>query len=260
MNAHSQKAVFATALVLTVIYAAVAYWLISNRVSAYLMESNVGLLSTWRMLALNEWGDFLAGVCGPLALIWVIASVIMQGMELSEQRAEMAKQANALETQASYIERELNREEEDKCWHDILELLETLREMVPIAQGGDKDDEYVKFEFDGGPARFKYSPPGSVELDNMSTILFLGRAAGGISYSLKGLEPALSKGMAIQCPKGPFKFQRMMQIVHIIDTMAADLSESRKIVLAGCRLKDWRDHLELVSSVYQKHGDTRVVK
>ncbi|NKC49926.1 hypothetical protein HED54_26230 [Ochrobactrum anthropi ATCC 49188] len=68
------------------------------------------------VLTLNEWGDFLAGICGPLALIWVITSVIMQGMELSEQRAEMAKQAKALETQASYIERELRREEEDKCW------------------------------------------------------------------------------------------------------------------------------------------------
>lgn len=260
MNVRGQKTVFASALFFTFIYMAIAYWLLGDKVSAYLTENSVGFLKASGMLSLNEWGDFLAGICGPLALIWIIASVIMQGMELSEQRAEMAKQANALETQASYIERELKREEEDKSWRDILELLETLREMVPIAQGGDRDDEYVKFEFDGGPARFKYSPPGSVELDNMSTILFLGRAAGGISYSLKGLEPALSKGMAIQCPKGPFKFHRMMQIVEIIDTMAADLSESRKIVLAGCRLKDWQEHLELVNSVYQKHGDTRAAK
>lgn len=127
-------------------------------------------------------------------------------------------------------------------------------------EDGDKDEEYVKFEFDRRSARFKYSPLGGVELDNMSTILFLGSVAGGISYSLKGPEPALSTGTAIQCPKGPFKFQRMMQIVQIIDAMAADLSDSRKIVLAGCGLKDWRDHLELVNSVYQKHADVRTVK
>ena len=50
----------------------------------------------------------------------------------------------------------------------------------------------------------------------------------------------------------------MVQIVQIIDAMAAGemgsttagLSEPRKIVLAGYRLKDWREHLELVNSVY----------
>ncbi|AIK41020.1 hypothetical protein [Brucella anthropi] len=104
MNSRGQRAVLVSTLIFTLLYMAFAGWLFVNKETPT------------TVLTLNEWGDFLAGICGPLALIWVITSVIMQGMELSEQRAEMAKQAKALETQASYIERELRREEEDKCW------------------------------------------------------------------------------------------------------------------------------------------------
>lgn len=40
-------------------------------------------------LALNEWGDFFAGVFAPLAFLWLVAAVMVQSKELAEQREEL---------------------------------------------------------------------------------------------------------------------------------------------------------------------------
>ena len=45
-------------------------------------------LADIRALQLNAYGDFLAGVVGPLALLWLTLAVIQQGQELSIQIAE----------------------------------------------------------------------------------------------------------------------------------------------------------------------------
>jgi hypothetical protein len=42
-----------------------------------------------RCMALNEWGDFIAGVSAPLAFLWLVVAVFIQSKELSEQRAEL---------------------------------------------------------------------------------------------------------------------------------------------------------------------------
>ncbi len=51
----------------------------------------------------NEVGDTLAGFAGALAFVWLIATVVLQGQELREQRLEFEKMANAQEAQANVL-------------------------------------------------------------------------------------------------------------------------------------------------------------
>ncbi len=44
----------------------------------------------------NEWGDFLAGVFGPLALLWVVLGFLQQGVELKNSREALLLQAEEL--------------------------------------------------------------------------------------------------------------------------------------------------------------------
>lgn len=52
----------------------------------------------------NTMGDTLAGFVGSLTLIWVVASVIQQSMELKAQRTEFAKMAQAQDKQVKALE------------------------------------------------------------------------------------------------------------------------------------------------------------
>lgn len=56
----------------------------------------------------NEWGDFLAGVFGPLALLWVVLGFLQQGSELKNSRDALLLQAeelkNSVEQQKALVE------------------------------------------------------------------------------------------------------------------------------------------------------------
>ncbi len=52
----------------------------------------------------NELGDTLAGFVGSLTLIWVVASVIQQSMELKAQRREFAKMVEAQDAQVRALQ------------------------------------------------------------------------------------------------------------------------------------------------------------
>lgn len=47
-------------------------------------------------MAPNEWGDFLAGVFGPMALLWVVMGFLQQGVELRYSRNALLLQAREL--------------------------------------------------------------------------------------------------------------------------------------------------------------------
>lgn len=44
----------------------------------------------------NEWGDFMAGIFGPLALLWVVLGFLQQGVELKNSRKALLLQAEEL--------------------------------------------------------------------------------------------------------------------------------------------------------------------
>lgn len=57
------------------------------------------------MLAPNEWGDFLAGTIGPLALLWVVLSFWLQSNELQNS-------VNALQLQAEELRNSVEQQQE----------------------------------------------------------------------------------------------------------------------------------------------------
>lgn len=244
---------FWVAVVLTAAYLAAAGWILAESALDYTRTNNLPFSAATGMMGLNEWGDFLAGICGPIALIWVVVSVIMQGMELKEQREEMSKQAAAQQAQASYIKMQLAREEQDKCWRDILALLDTFRELVPVGRSDDRNgNEFLTFKANGTAVVFKYTPPSGVEPDNLQTFLFLGRAVGGLRHPAQRISDLIEAGHSIECPKSKYKYERMIRILEIVDEMKDGLPESQKIILDGIRSKDWLRILAIVQTAFNR--------
>lgn len=59
---------------------------------AFAVYAQSGLLN----MKPNEWGDFLAGIFGPLALLWVVLGFLQQGAELRYSRDALLLQAREL--------------------------------------------------------------------------------------------------------------------------------------------------------------------
>ncbi len=53
-------------------------------------------ISTLGTIAINEFGDFLAGVFGPIAILWLILSFMLQKKELTQNRDALLLQAKEL--------------------------------------------------------------------------------------------------------------------------------------------------------------------
>ena len=52
-----------------------------------------------REMDLNEWGDFLAGACAPLALLWLVIGYFQQGAELKLNTKALEAQQEELKRQ-----------------------------------------------------------------------------------------------------------------------------------------------------------------
>lgn len=257
MSAKPQAWPFKLAAVFSVGYFGIAVWLFLLKTLQAQSVSGDGF-SISGMLTLSEWGDFLAGVSSPLALIWIIASVIIQGIELKEQRAEMAKQVDALNAQADFIKTELDRDTQEKAWTDILFLLDELREMIPLPQDCDgKADHFFTFKVRDKDVKFLYLPPDEAAVAGMRTVRFLGRAAGGVKYPVKKLADALEQGEAIGCPNSRSNFDKMLEIVNFIVKLQGNLPDHKKIILAGCRTDEWQDMLTTIKAVFDRNGSKR---
>lgn len=71
-----------------VLYAAIIFsvaWLIAAAIFAFCNHGTIRLPEK-----LNEWGDFAAGVFAPIAFVWLVVAVVLQSIELREQRKELA--------------------------------------------------------------------------------------------------------------------------------------------------------------------------
>ncbi len=71
-------------IVVTVGYLVFVWWLVGERVDSL------------QTMALNEVGDFLAGVFGPLAILWLVLGFFQQGVELRQGTEALKMQAKEL--------------------------------------------------------------------------------------------------------------------------------------------------------------------
>lgn len=61
-----------------------------------------------KKLSLNELGDLLAGAFAPLAFMWMVITILMQGKELRLQREELGLQRQELANSSGQLERQSN--------------------------------------------------------------------------------------------------------------------------------------------------------
>ena len=79
-----------------------------------------------KSLTLNELGDLLAGMFAPLAFLWMVITILIQGKELrlqreelSMQRQELANSSAQLERQSNVMERQLKMELKEEIKKEI---------------------------------------------------------------------------------------------------------------------------------------------
>ncbi len=92
--------VYATAIIIGIGTAlSVAY--VSWVVGTYFMIMNPGTFIETQKY--NFIGDFLSGICAPLALIWLIVAVMIQRQELKESRRQFFTSQDVVEKQMQFI-------------------------------------------------------------------------------------------------------------------------------------------------------------
>ncbi|WP_107495385.1 hypothetical protein [Thalassobius sp. I31.1] len=259
-------------LVLILVLSKINFWGFAS--SGFNVADLVGLpLSE---LKLNEWGDFLAGVGGTLALVWLIVSTRIQNDELVAQRKELESQNAELENQtrallevgqamsaqkmamdqqvavlrdqSKILSRGLTNAEEDRAWHDIEQLLGAFREAVPIY------DDFIYWEFEvGEKICFSYNPTQDDELGKLGDQIFLGRAAGGVRVPMEKLKSKLEEGAKIvrKC-SGLSKLSRLLELIDHIDALTIKVPRHRKDLIDTCRLSLWRENIRIALKSYEK--------
>lgn len=95
-------------------------------------------------MAINSWGDFVAGVSAPIAFIWLVVAVALQSIELREQRKELAltrsefrssrlvmkAQADEAKRQAEFIEQQTNLLVDEKTDRDAQSIFDASIELI----------------------------------------------------------------------------------------------------------------------------------
>ena len=69
----------------------------------YVVPFGIGVWVNWSkavLMSLNEWGDFLAGVSAPVALLWLVVGYFQHGQELRLNTEALRHQQEELKRQA----------------------------------------------------------------------------------------------------------------------------------------------------------------
>ena len=84
-------------------------------------------------LSANEWGEFISGVAGSLAFIWLIVTVRIQANELELQRQELADSRAVAQSQAEFIGKQtaiLQEETEERKHFSTLECINSCEQQI----------------------------------------------------------------------------------------------------------------------------------
>lgn len=132
-------------------------------------------------LALNEWGDFLAGAIAPLALIWFVIGYFLQSEELGLQREELTFQAQQIERQANVLESQFDLEKRKHQPHLVFESVGA----EAYSPGRTKQHFQIDFKNKGAPANhteiepqssnitgYGIAPKNNIDDDSIYSIIF----------------------------------------------------------------------------------------
>lgn len=85
-----------------------------------------------KKLSLNELGDLLAGAFAPLAFMWMVITILMQGKELRLQREELSMQRAELAHSSAQLERQSNLMEEEQYIETQKEQLNEIQDHLIV--------------------------------------------------------------------------------------------------------------------------------
>ncbi len=189
------------------------------------------LLFVWRVvgdrfylldeMALNEVGDFLAGVFGPLAILWLVLGFFQQGLELRQSTTALKMQADELKSsvvqQAAMVE--VSRQQLDAA----LSAAQYERDL------SEKNCEpHIDFQFD----HIRYMP-------KIDCALFKLKNTGPRCTSLSVI---YSESDEIQRDLGYFEVFSEKELQIEVDIRNLTKSEGRKVSLSYTKINGSRSH------------------
>ena len=156
-------------------------------------------------MALNEWGDFIAGAFAPLALLWLVIGYFqhgeelrlntealrMQQMELQRQVEETAHLVEAANRQALAAQQDLQHRQEREAREAEPEFIlgtESFSSGQAKAtinlqnRGGEARD--VSLHYDG-PYQFKFRPRPYIETNGRANLSFTSRGKQPLDYPIR---------------------------------------------------------------------------
>lgn len=145
-----------------------------------------------KKLSLNELGDLLAGAFAPLAFMWMVITILMQGKELrlqreelSMQREELANSSAQLERQSNVMESQQTQEQREVRLNEIEGMLKDFTEMLVSA--GILEAKYKSNMFNGrvtAPGFFEHRLT-RVHVFNYIVTQFANAKASDLNYEKK---------------------------------------------------------------------------
>lgn len=189
----------------------------------------IGLVVTYALCKLdnfaamepNEYGDFLAGVAGPLALFWLVLGYLQQGRELQQNTAALLLQAKEMKLAADQARQlvEVTREE-----------LNLSNQALEAAHSAAEESSRPRFHYlkaeEGNSYPFE-SPYGGATTAIPCVVTF--RNVGGAAYDLK-IEGASGQAIVDSKPPG-FVAQSEEFVVSVTYVLAPDKAKLPTISL-----------------------------
>ncbi|ESX23717.1 hypothetical protein X767_13620 [Mesorhizobium sp. LSJC264A00] len=229
--------------IVTAIYVAfIAFVLMDSGAEGFLHITN-------DKLSLNTFGDFLAGVCAPLAFLWLFVATMVQSQELALQREELRltrkefrlnrdvamQQAEEARSQARFIGTQtaiLQAAEIDKLIDTQIEaVMRRVNEIrgyaILVGRGGEQGAVYIG------------SPVSDPFVDFVEAARGLISASEGLR-SLKSMHPDRRAHS-----KNPGALQAIHQLLCVIDANVANASQK-----VAARLKNSDFSAALAASDY----------
>lgn len=218
----------------------------------------------------NEVGDTLAGFAGALAFVWLIATVVLQGQELKEQREEFEKMALAqaeqvkLMTAQGDIFRDEQRQREEVRNERILSaLFDKFMEMSKIHAS---ENEFYSWLVRANASRLYdgefHDTPVRRYKGKLSADAYLREMQRAVIEFSNDME-AFAKGRAehddvlFQCWKygdlPVVEFEGLIEVLREILKMSETVSAGQRIRIETLGVSRICDHLERVSSDVEEY-------
>ncbi|QCL83901.1 hypothetical protein CFBP5875_04615 [Agrobacterium pusense] len=209
-------------------------------------------------LALNEWGDFVAGVSAPIAFVWLVVAVALQSIELREQRKELAltraefksnravmtAQADEAKRQAEFIEQQTNLlmdgkadREAQSVFDASIDLIATRLRQYPNAWHAIMVEGYNDKGEPWGSERVLRSG----KFSDMTEDFIIAKTAQGVRNNLR--EVRREHADKVFQMKYPYDFQRLYNAVIAGSDRIATLPETYRIKADTLEVGELREHL-----------------